>query len=205
MRGIRHKLALLLPRSIHRMHRPAREQQADRQKDHKARRADQQAVLQQMIHGAALARGIGKDNVLPARRGKLVIAQAVFLQHAGLAARCARIRNQFLQQRAIGQVEVSPIRGEQLAAWTQSQQKIRQLHPSACRRRHAGLHRIERNRLHHIDALAFQVFLGEIQNGRKDRQQHNRYNRHIDAHKFNPQPFQHALPPPDDIPTAAPP
>ena len=87
MGGIGNELLLLRPGSLYRVDEPAGEKNAQQKKDDQCRHADEQAGLDQGLHGAALAGNICKDNSRPGGRKAAVVAQVIAGEQAAGGSR----------------------------------------------------------------------------------------------------------------------
>ena len=83
MRGVGHKLPLLLPGQLHGPDSPARQQETDGQKGRKAQHAYEQAVPDEAAYHVPLAGHVGKDDIFLSVNRDTAVAQAVVFQDAG--------------------------------------------------------------------------------------------------------------------------
>ena len=146
-------MALLVPRRLHRLHRPFCQQEGQPQKHGEAKYADADAGIRQAAHGGKLAGHVHKDDGLPEGRGALLKAQAVVLQDAGILAGIQRQGDDFLNGRRIRQVIVAAKAGRQLAQGVDAYIEIGKLRLSGKFPGAAGGGAIRHNALHHPDAL----------------------------------------------------
>ena len=191
MRGVRYELALLVPRRLHRLHRPPCQQEGQPQKYGEAQHADEDTGIRQTAHGGKLAGHIHKDDGLPEGRGALLKAQAVVLQDAGLVVGIQREGDDLLNGLRVRQVIVAAKAGGQLAHGVDTYIEIGKLRLSGKFPRTAGIGAILHDALHHPDALLFQIIAGKVEQHTENRQHHNGDDGHIDADEFDSQSANH--------------
>ena len=189
--SIRHELSLLVPRRLHRLHRPPCQQEGQPQEHGKAQHADEDTGIRQTAHGGKFAGHIHKDDGLAEGRGAFLKAQAVVLQDTGVLAGIQRQGDDLLNGLRVRQVIIAAKAGGQLAQGIDAYIEIRELRLPGKFPRAAGIGAILHDALHHPDALLFQIIAGKVEQHTENRQHHNGDDGHIDADEFDSQSANH--------------
>ena len=158
MRRIRHKLLLLIPCLINRLHCPASQQDTDDQKNTHTANPNEHAVTDQCIHRCLFAGHIRKNDLLSPCTGYFAVSQSIFRQHTNgfTGIKCGK--GNFQQFFLVREIEVAAARGDQFSLASDLNCEKWELH-LVCLvtqirfsvRKRAGSYC-----LHHLDALIFQ-------------------------------------------------
>ena len=153
MRGVGHKLPLLLPGQLHGPDSPARQKETDGQKGRKAQHAYEQAVPDEAAYHVPLAGHVGKDDILLSVNRDTAVAQAVVFQDAGDITP-GGLRGQRGKKIFVCQVVVSAFGRDNGALIVQFQNKVGQAHAFRRLSRTPGTQRVRGYALHHAKAFA---------------------------------------------------
>lgn len=187
MRGVSHKLPLLLPGQLHGPDSPARQKETDGQKGRKAQHAYEQAVPDEAAYHVPLAGHVGKDDIFLSVNRDTAVAQAVVFQDAGDITP-GGLRGQRGKKIFVCQVVVSAFSRDNGALIVQFQNKVGQAHAFRRLSRTPGTQRVRGYALHHAKAFALQVRFGEEQHKREYAAEQERHDGHVDADELYPQP-----------------
>ena len=191
VRGVRHKLPLLLPRLFHRLYRPPGQQPADEEKHGEAQCPDEKTGLDEVGEGCLFAGHIRKGDALPVGGDTAAVPQTVIRKDPYPVPGAVHIGNQGLQIVLVGEVVVPHSRGH-VSRLVQVQHKKGQLHPIRRISGPFGPKGSGRHRLEHGHALGLQVLPGEVVHQGEDTGQHHRDDQHVDADELQPQLPDHS-------------
>ena len=200
MGGVCHKAPLLLPGFLHRADGPVGQGNADQQEYQQAKSPNEQKMLYQMGNGVQFVGDVPEYDPLAGGGGKTVVPQMIPLNNAGALRRGNGDGNQLPQTGFISQVIIAAVNGDNVPGVADIQKEIGEVYAAFPFPGAGGAHGIGGYVPEKIHAFPLQILRGADKHHHKNGGEHHHYDGHIDADKFDFQPFNHPGSPPDDIP-----